>query len=73
MSVPAKPNGQVVVALAEPGKPTKLLTAPPKAPEAAPAAPSAVPSLAIRSAEIENGTGFYATAPPSRGRVSKSI
>lgn len=78
VSVPAKPSGEVVIALAEPGKPTKLLSAPPKAfepaakpPEPAPKTPAAAapraPNLAIRSAEIENGTGFYATGTATPG------
>lgn len=76
VSVPAKPSGEVVIALAEPGKPTKILSAPPRAPEAAPepaaakhsaTAEQVAPDLVIRSAEIENGTGFYATGTATPG------
>jgi len=56
ISVPKPGNGSVVVALAEPGKATKLLSAPP---DAARAAPLPAGKVAIRSAELENGTGFF--------------
>ncbi len=96
VSVPKTRDGQVVVALAEPGRPTKLLSAPqpPAArtanaspettspetasPESTPKAgagnepvepPTAKPDIAaaapqrlgIRSVELENGNGFYAS------------
>ncbi len=76
VSVPASKKQQVVVAMAEPGKPTTLLSAPPdtaQAPTAAAAAPvldakapASPPKLAIRSVELENGSGLFAsgTAPP---------
>lgn len=75
VSVPASKKQQVVVALAEPGKATTLLSAPPepaaaaKATEPAPAtakASAAPPKLAIRSVELENGSGLFASgiAPP---------
>lgn len=104
VSVPAKPNGDVVVALAEPGKPTKLLAGPPEAkpatkpaptvanappPPTAPSASTALakpetakpetavappgplkpagPDLAIRSVELENGTGFFASGVATAG------
>ena len=76
VSVPVSRRAQVVVAMAEPGKPTTLLSSPPQAavPAGTPAAttankvtPSIAPSaLAIRSVELENGSGLFAsgTAPP---------
>ena len=91
VSVPGKGKGPVVVALAEPGQATKLLSGAPVAGTSAPqpagaavakapavegssAAPSAGPpsALAIRSVELENGNGFYASgvaAPGTRLRV----
>lgn len=81
VSVPRARSQQVVVALAEPNQPTRLLSAPP-APSPAPVpvpvpaeAPTAVPTqarvavpsqLAIRSVELENGSGLFASgvAPP---------
>jgi nucleoid-associated protein YgaU len=65
--IPSAPKGEVLVALTNPGEPTKILSDTPK--------PSAVPSngheaastpLAIRSAEAEAQGSFYATgfAPP---------
>ncbi len=101
VSIPAKGSGQVVVALAEPGKPTKLLSGPPATaaanPEAAnpdrskqdtskqetskqetamakpdPGAPPAAikradHGLAIRSVELENGNGFFASGAAAPG------
>ncbi|MDR3462684.1 MAG: LysM peptidoglycan-binding domain-containing protein [Beijerinckiaceae bacterium] len=86
VSVPekGKDKGGLVVALAEPGQATKLLTAPRPArsseaaavTEQAPPGPSAsepgkptpgpASALAIRSVELENGNGFFASglAPP---------
>lgn len=83
VSVPENGKGQVVVAMAEPGRATKLLTPPPTASLApvkrsedpgavqsaltrtAPAAPPTAiakdADLAVRSVEIENGTGFFAS------------
>ena len=84
VSVPAAKTGQVVVALAEPGKATTLLSAPPADAAAASAAShearqakaqpavdaaktaSGAPTLSIRSVELENGSGLFASgsAPP---------
>jgi nucleoid-associated protein YgaU len=76
VSVPekGKDKGGLVVALAEPGQATRLLTAPQPAeppqaaavPEQAKPAPGPAPALAIRSVELENGNGFFASglAPP---------
>jgi nucleoid-associated protein YgaU len=68
VSVPAKGQKNLVVAVAEPGKPTKVLadTAPLPAPPAtgASASPAATadekPSVAFKTAEVERD-GFYAT------------
>ncbi len=64
----------LVVALAEPGRPTKLLSTPtdtPRAPapESRPGAakPAAPQTLGIRSVELENGSGFYATGTAKPG------
>lgn len=70
VSVPPSKKQQVVVALMEPGKAATLLSAPPGPMPAAPTvgvkelAPP--PKLAIRSVELENGSGLFAsgTAPP---------
>ena len=71
VSVPTGAKGRVVVALAEPGRPTKLLSAPPEPPPATTNradAQKAVPqSLGIRSVELENGNGFYATGAAKPG------
>ena len=80
VSVPASKTQPVVVAMAEPGKATTILSAPPEAkgsasPSAAPASAShqtatpgsaAPATLAIRSVELENGSGLFASgvAPP---------
>ena len=72
VSVPASKKQQVVVALAEPGKATTLLSAPPEPATAKATAPDPAkasappPTLAIRSVELENGSGLFAsgTAPP---------
>ncbi len=78
VSVPASKSQQVVVAMAEPGKATTLLSVPPQAtalvPRSSPAAAAAPktaasgapPKLAIRSVELENGSGLFASglAPP---------
>ena len=69
VSVPKPGRGSVVVALAEPGKATKLLSGP----LAAPGAPRDVPlskttgKVAIASAELENGNGFYVTGKARGG------
>ena len=78
VSVPTRGRGAVVVALAEPGIPTKVLSAPPAAAaaskpldRASASAPKDQP-LVVRSVELENGSGFYATgaaAPGSKVRV----
>ncbi len=71
VSVPHSRSQQVVVALAEPNQPTRLLSAPPAGPAAplsqnAAASPAAAAPLAIRSVELENGSGLFASgvAPP---------
>ena len=77
VSVP-KNGGQVAVALAEPGRPSKILSAP--APSAMPGvAPSAMPGVAtaaktampqglgVRSVELENGNGFFASGSAAPG------
>ena len=75
VSVPASKTQPVVVAMAELGRATTLLSAPPELAKAmpAPTAPkpisqsSAPPAkLAIRSVELENGSGLFASgvAPP---------
>ncbi len=76
VSIPARGKGAVVVALAEPGAPTRLLSAPPLARGVAappPDRPSAKDQpLVVRSVELENGSGFYATgaaAPGTKLRV----
>lgn len=76
VAVPEKGQGQVVVALAEPGRPTKLLAAPapepptaPNPPDSASAAgrPDAAAQLGIRTVELENATGFYVTGTAPAG------
>ena len=69
VAVPERGRGAVVVALAEPGAATRLLSAPPAA--TAPASPEGAATatsqpLVVRSVELENGSGFYAigAAPP---------
>ena len=73
VSVPVSKAQQVVVAMAEPGKATTVLSAPPQTkepaaqtPAAADAKPVAAQKLAIRSVEVENGSGLFASgvAPP---------
>ena len=71
VSVPATKKQQVMVALAEPGKATTLISEPPDLAIPATAAiasqAAALPAkLAIRSVELENGSGLFAsgTAPP---------
>ena len=76
VSVPekGKDKGGLVVALAEPGQATKLLTSPEPArpsqaaskPEPGKPLPGPAPAVAIRSVELENGNGFFASglAPP---------
>jgi nucleoid-associated protein YgaU len=76
VSVPVKGKGDVMVALAEPGKPTVLLADPtaksesPRADAAAPAKPQedpqfaaspATPGVAIKTVEIVEHGGFFAT------------
>jgi nucleoid-associated protein YgaU len=63
VSVPVKGKGDVMVALAETGKPTVLLadpTAKPQAPKPE-AAPSVKPEVSIKTVEIVEHGGFYAT------------
>lgn len=82
VSVPAKGKGEVMVALAEPGKATVLLADPtakaelPKAEPPAPAkpgeeakqaAPPAKPQVAIKTAEIVEPGGFFATGIAAAG------
>ena len=85
VSVPASKTQQVAVALAEPGKATKLLSAPLEAaapavaasaapaarvgaaPPAAAKVPAAPPKLAIRSVELENGSGLFASGVAAPG------
>lgn len=68
VSVPASKKDQVVVTLSEPGKATTLLSAPPEPSKAGTASVGATSAaeLAIRSVELENGSGLFAsgTAPP---------
>ena len=79
VSVPPRGEKNVVVALAEPGKPSVILTdtakpAEPAAPQSAsaPAAPAS-PEVAFKTAEVDNG-GFYAsgTATPGSGSAALS-
>ena len=65
VSVPQPGKGKVVVALAEPGKATRLLTAPPGAQTAS--GPPADGKVAIRSAELENGSGFFVSGAAQPG------
>ena len=73
-----KNGGQVAVALAEPGRPSQLLSAPVPsaapavapvaAPAVAPAAKTAMPQgLGVRSVELENGNGFHASGNAAPG------
>lgn len=65
--VPGERKGEVVVALTEPGAATRILS------ERAPAAPAVATTLAIRSVEVDDAGGFYATgvgAPGSTIRLS---
>lgn len=71
--MPLKGQKNVVVALAEPGKPSLILTDTAKPPEpvaapqssSAPAAP-AQPEVAFKTAEVDNG-GFYASGTATPG------
>ena len=72
VSVPPRGEKNVVVALAEPGKPSVILTdtakpAEPAAPQSAsaPAAPAS-PEVAFKTAEVDNG-GFYASGTATPG------
>lgn len=58
-----KASGGIVVALAEPGKATEVLSAPVAAPkQVALLAPApAAPQVSIRTVEVEQGGGFFAT------------
>ncbi len=78
VSVPAKGKGEVMVALAEPGKATVLLADPtakaevPKAEPPAPAKPGdeakpVKPQVAIKTAEIVEPGGFFATGVAAPG------
>jgi hypothetical protein len=67
VSVPREVKGEVVVALTEPGAATRILSDP------APAAPAVESKLVIRSVEVDDAGGFYATgtgAPGSTIRLS---
>jgi nucleoid-associated protein YgaU len=69
VSVPPKGEKNVVVALAEPGKPSVILSDSNPKPEAsAPAAGSspAQPEVAFKTAEVDNG-GFYASGSATPG------
>jgi nucleoid-associated protein YgaU len=69
VSVPPKGQKNVVVALAEPGKPSVILTdtAKPEPPAASPArAAPAQPEVAFKTAEVDNG-GFYASGTATPG------
>lgn len=72
VSVPPKGQTNVVVALAEPGKPSVILTDTAKSepqvtpPAAAPPAAPAQPEVAFKTAEVDNG-GFYATGTATPG------
>lgn len=71
VAVPPDAKGDVVVALTEPGAATRILSDQPKAGEAPKPAPAA--SLSIRSVEVDDAGGFYATgagAPGSTIRLS---
>lgn len=64
---PGTDKSKVVVALAEPGKATKLLSPPPGASTGA-ASPAAPPGkVIIRSAELENGSGVYVSGAAQAG------
>jgi len=65
VSLPAPGKGGVMVALAEPGKPTILLSDPTLR-RAAALRETGAPELAFKTAEVEANKGFYAsgTAPP---------
>jgi len=79
VSVPVKGKGEVMVALAEPGKATVLLTDPTaKEPakaetsakslsEAKPASASGKPEVSIKTAEIVEPGGFFATGTAAPG------
>lgn len=63
---PSQAKSKVVVALAEPGKATKLLSPPPGAASGSPlAAPGG--KVVIRSAELENGSGLYVSGAAQAG------
>ena len=66
VSVPRPGRGKAVVALAEPGKATRLLSGPPEAPGPA-TSPLPPGKVAIRSAELENGTGFFVSGAAQSG------
>ncbi len=68
VSVPRPGKGSVVVALAEPGKATKLLSALPGAADRANGVtPMPQGKVAIRSAELENGNGFFVSGAAQPG------
>ena len=67
VSVPGPGKGKVVVALAEPGKATKLLSPPPGAAAGAPALAGPVDKVIVRSAELENGSGLYVSGAAHPG------
>ena len=70
VSVASKANGGVVVALAEPGQPTQVLSDPPPAQPKVTSLPPVVPAtpeVNIRTVEAEQGGGFFATGQASAG------
>ena len=67
VSVPPSDKGKVVVALAEPGKATKLLSPPPGAATGAPALAAPVDKVIVRSAELENGSGLFVSGAAKAG------
>ncbi len=84
VSVPSKGAGEVVVALVEPGKASRLLVDPAAKPAAvaasnpsvvqapaSPKPPAIRPSVTIRTAEVEVGGSFYATGTVAPGGLVK--
>ena len=64
---PDQDKSKVVVALAEPGKPTKLLSPPPGANTGAPTPAGPIDKVIVRSTELENGTGLYVSGAATPG------
>ena len=70
VAVPADGKGEVVVALAEPGIATRILSdRAPAANNPAPGTPAPVPVLAIRSVDVDEAGGFYATGSGAPGSI----